>query len=135
MFETDGDVIGTAVVSQVAAGRKNHLWFELSGSVESVYFDQERPERLWAGRRRGSQIIPRDFDTLAPEAAAYVTVPGGHPQGYQDCFNAFVAETYSAVAGGGSADGLPTVDDGLRAATITKAVLESARSREWVGVP
>ena len=134
MFRTDGGVVGTAVISQVAAGRKNHLWFELSGSEETVYFDQERPETLWAGRRRASQVIPRDFDTLAPEAAAYVTVPGGHPQGYQDCFNAFVAETYSAITGGSRADGLPTVDDGLRAAKITEAVLESARSREWVEI-
>lgn len=134
MFETDGGVIGTAVISQVAAGRKNHLWFELSGSEESLYFDQERPETLWAGRRRGSESIPRDFDTLAPEAAAYVTVPGGHPQGYQDCFDAFVAETYAAIAGGRPADGLPTVEDGLRAARITEAVLASARSRSWVEV-
>ncbi len=134
MFETDGGLIGTAVVSQVSAGRKNHLWFELSGSRESVYFDQEEPESLWVGRRRGSESIPRDFDTLAPEAAAYVTLPGGHPQGYQDCFDAFVAETYAAISGGDAADGLPMIADGLRAATITEAVLDSARRREWVAV-
>ena len=132
IFETDGGIIGTAVVSQVSAGRKNHLWFELSGSAESVYFDQERPENLWVGRRRGSESIPRGFDTLSPEAAAYVTLPGGHPQGYQDCFNAFIAETYAAIGGDAPANGMPTVADGLRAAKITEAVLSSARSGEWV---
>jgi predicted dehydrogenase len=135
MFETDGGVIGSTVISQVSAGRKNQLWFELSGSEQAVCFDQERPETLWVGRRSGTERIPRDFDTLAPEAAAYVTLPGGHPQGYQDCFDAFVAETYAAIDGEAAADGLPGLADGARAVAITEAVLESARSREWVEVP
>ena len=134
IFETDRGVVGSAAISQVSAGRKNHLWFELSGAEESVFFDQERPETLWVGRRRGSEIIPRDFDTLAPEAAAYVTLPGGHPQGYQDCFDAFVAETYAAIRGDEPADGLPTVADGLRAARITEAVLRSAADGGWTEV-
>jgi len=134
MFETDLGVVGSAAISQVSAGRKNHLWFEISGSDESLAFDQENPETLWVGRRRGSESIPRDFDTLAPEAATYVTLPGGHPQGYQDCFNAFVAETYAVIGGAVAPDGLPTAADGVRAARITEAVLESAAAREWVEV-
>ena len=31
IFETDAGAPGSAVVSQVSAGRKNRLWFELSG--------------------------------------------------------------------------------------------------------
>ena len=49
------------------------------------------PRPCGSAGARGSERIPRDFDTLAPEAAAYVTLPGGHPQGYRDCFDAFVA--------------------------------------------
>ena len=98
MFETDAGIVGSAVISQVSAGRKNRLWFELAGAEAAVGFDQEEPETLWVGRRAGTERVPRDFDTLAPEAAAYVTLPGGHPQGYQDCFDAFVAETYAAIA-------------------------------------
>ncbi len=134
MFETDAGIVGSTVISQVSAGRKNQLWFELSGTEAAVGFDQEQPETLWVGRRSGSERVPRDFDTLAPEAAAYVTVPGGHPQGYRDCFDAFVGETYAAIAGEPAADGLPTLADGLRAVRITEAVLESARERVWVEV-
>jgi predicted dehydrogenase len=65
--------------------------------------------------------------------ARYTVVPAGHPQGYQDCFDAFVADTYAALAGE-TPDGLPTFADGLRAARITEAVLESSRSRSWVEV-
>ena len=92
-----------------------------------------------SSRRRsgsaGARAPSGSPETLAPEAAAYVTLPGGHPQGYADCFDAFVAETYAAIAGEPPADGLPVLDDGLRATRITEAVLESARSRDWVEVP
>jgi predicted dehydrogenase len=134
MFETDAGLVGSTVISQVSAGRKNHLWFEISGTDAAVSFDQEQPETLWVGARASVELVPRDPAALSPEAAPYATLPGGHPQGYQDCFNAFVAETYATIAGAPVPDGMPAIADGLRAARITAAVLESAASREWVGV-
>jgi predicted dehydrogenase len=131
--QTAGGAIGTLLVSQAAAGRKNRLHVELSGSAESVVFDQEQPETLWVGRRRGSLLVPRDADQLQPDAARLVTTPAGHPQGYQDAFNAFVADTYAAIAGA-DPEGLPRFADGLRAARVTDAVIESAESGAWVDV-
>jgi predicted dehydrogenase len=86
-------------------------------------------------RQQAAETVPRGEDTLSPEAAAYVTVPAGHPQGYQDCFNAFVAETYATIAGAERPGGLLGPEDGLRAVRITAAVLRSARSRAWVEIP
>jgi predicted dehydrogenase len=63
-----------------------------------------------------------------------VTLPGGHPQGFHDCFDAFVAETYDAIRGGEPADGLPTLTDGARAVRLTEAVIASAAERSWVEV-
>jgi predicted dehydrogenase len=135
MFETDRGALGSVVVSQVSAGRKNRLWFEISTAAEGLAFDQERPETLWVGRRERADVIPRDFATLAADAANYVTLPAGHPQGYHDCFDAFIAETYEAIRTGQAAEGLPGLADGLRSLRITEAVLESARERRWVEVP
>jgi predicted dehydrogenase len=135
MFETDRGALGSVVVSQVSAGRKNRLWFEISTDAQGIVFDQERPETLWVGRRDRTDVIPRDFTTLAADAAHYVTLPAGHPQGYHDCFDAFVAETYEEIRTGEKADGLPGVSDGMRSALITEAVLESAWERRWVQVP
>jgi predicted dehydrogenase len=134
LFETDDGATGSLVVSQVSAGRKNRLWVEISAGAETFAFNQERPDELAVLRRDAAERIPRDFDTLSRSAARYVTLPGGHPQGYQDCFDAFVAESYAAFAGEAPAEGLPDLADGVRAVRITEAVLESARRNEWVEV-
>ncbi|MEQ3553210.1 Gfo/Idh/MocA family oxidoreductase [Pseudonocardia nematodicida] len=128
---TRGGAIGTLLVSQVAPGRKNRLAIEIAGTAESVGFDQEQPETLWVGRRAGSTLVPRDADQLAPDAARLCTVPAGHPQGYQDAFGAFVADTYAAVRGD-EPEGLPRFADGLRTVRLTEAVLQSAADGGWI---
>jgi predicted dehydrogenase len=132
LFETDGGATGNLTISQVSQGRKNRLWFSIDGSTESLCFDQEHPESLWIGGREVNRQLLRGTSEH-PGAARYTVVPAGHPQGYQDCFDAFLADTYAAV-GGEAPDGLPTFADGLRAARITQAVLDSSRSSTWVDV-
>jgi predicted dehydrogenase len=131
-FETDQGAIGTAVLSQISAGRKNQIWLELAGAEESLAFNQEEPETLWRGRREYALLVKRDAQAMLPEAAKYAVLPAGHPQGYADCFDAFVGEVYDAIRGAEPADGLPRFADGLRAARITDAVLASASGRRWV---
>jgi predicted dehydrogenase len=131
LVETHGGAIGTLLVSQVAPGRKNRLHLEISGSLESIAFDQEDPETLWLGRRTGSQLLRRNTEELSADAVRLSVLPPGHPLGYQDAFNAFVADSYAAVDGE-TRDGLPTFDDGLRAVRLTDAVLDSARSGLWI---
>ena len=133
-FETDAGAIGAVVISQISAGRKNRLWIELDGAEETLAFDQEQPEELWCGRREAVTIVRRDPLTLSPAAARFAFLPGGHPQGYADCFDAFVADFYEAVRTGSTVDGMPTFSDGLRAASITDAVLVSSREERWVDV-
>jgi predicted dehydrogenase len=133
LFRTAAGVTGSVVVSQVSPGRKNKLSIEVAGATATLGFDQEQPESLWVGRRASSEIVVRDPAHLDPAAAPYAVLPPGHPQGYQTCFDAFVADTYRAVRTGGTdaVDGLPTFADGARAADITDAVLRSARSHAW----
>lgn len=131
VFETARGVVGTLIISQVSAGRKNRLSFEISGETESLFFDQESPETLWLGQRTGFQQMARDTATLHPSAARYSFLPSGHPQGYQDAFNSFVVDSYQARTGD-IPDGLPTFVDGYRAAVLTEAVLKSHESGKWV---
>lgn len=133
LFRTTDGVLGTATISQLAAGRKNRLWFELDGSAGSAVFDQENPESIWLGAPESSRILVRDPAFGSPEQRRLSKLPGGHPQGYAQCFEAFVADTYAAIDGRIEM-GLPTFADGLRAARITDAVLRSARTNSWTKV-
>src|SRR3954466_7396757 len=134
-FETDQGALGTTVVSQISTGRKNRLWLEVDGAEASLAFDQEDAESLWVGRREAATIVRRDPQHLSADAARLARLPAGHPQGYADCFDLFVADVYAAVRGGDLPHGVPTFRDGLRAAQIIDAVLASARDQRWVDVP
>jgi predicted dehydrogenase len=134
-FETEQGAIGSTVISQISAGRKNRLWLEIDGAEESLAFSQEEPESLWCGRREATTLINRDPAFLSPDAARLATLPAGHPQGYADCFYGFVSDVYDAIRAGEPADGLPLFADGLRATQITDAVLSSAAEDRWVDVP
>jgi predicted dehydrogenase len=133
LFETNQGAVGSVVVSQITHGRKNRLWFSLDGEAASLSFDQELPDSLWVGGREHNAVVMRGSPGTTDGAQRYNVLPAGHPQGYQDCFTAFVADVYAAVAGS-SPDGLPTFPDGHRAAVITAAVLDSAKTGLWTEV-
>lgn len=133
LLRTLSGVLATATISQVAAGRKNRLWFELDGADASAVFDQEHAEAAWIGRPNGAEMIARDPAHAHPDAARISTLPAGHAQGYADCFEHFIADTYAAI-GGAHPEGLPTFDDGLRSAQIVDAMLRSDTSRTWENI-
>jgi predicted dehydrogenase len=133
-FETDRGALGTTVVSQISAGRKNRLWLELDGAEEALAFDQEDAETLWVGRREAATLLRRDPQHLSPAAARLAKLPPGHPQGYADCFDLFVDDVYAAIRGEQPRDGVPMFADGLRAAQIIEAVIASSKEERWVDV-
>lgn len=133
-FQTTSGAIGTAVISQVSAGRKNRLLLEVSATEGTLTFDQEQPEQLWLGGREETRLLIRDPNTLSQSAQRYSRLPAGHAQGYQDCFDNFIADTADAIRGA-KVDGLPTFTDGLRATRIADSVLTSVREQQWVEVP
>jgi predicted dehydrogenase len=133
-FETDLGGVGSLVVSQVTPGRKNRLWFSFDGPDASYSFDQEVPEALWVGMPAQNLLVARGSEASGTAASAYSRLPAGHPQGYQDAFNAYVRDVYASV-GGDPPEGVPTFADGLRAAVLTPAVVDAAASQTWVEVP
>lgn len=133
-FRTTNGVVGVFGASQIASGRKNRLLLEVSGTATSFSFDQEEPEQLWAGDALGHRVLVRDPDRLSIDAGRYAVLPSGHAQGYQDCFNAFVADAYTARQGE-APSGLPGFTDGLRSARIVEAVvLSQRREARWIEI-
>src|SRR5215213_4055049 len=133
-FETEGGAVGSTVISQISPGRKNRLWIEVDGAREAVTFSQEEPETLWSGTREGVTLVPRDIAGMSADAARLSFLPAGHPQGYADCFDLFVAEAHAVARGEAPPDGMPLFADGMRSAQIVEAVMASAREERWVDV-
>ncbi|MGV9969364.1 Gfo/Idh/MocA family protein [Streptomyces olivaceus] len=132
-LQTDSGAVGSLVVSQASAGYKNALSFSFDGPDASFAFHQETPESLWIGGRDGSQTLLRDPARATSPAGRSATLPAGHPQGYYECFADFAADTYAAVRGE-TVEGMPSFEDGLRAARIAEAVVASAQNGGWVDV-
>jgi predicted dehydrogenase len=133
ILRTDRGTLATLTVSQVSAGRKNRLWFELDGAQQSVMFDLESPEQLWIGRREGTTLLMRDPSQYSPEQKRLAWLPAGHAQGWGDCFEAFVRDSYAAIRGQ-SHVGLPTFVDGARSMSIVEAVLRSSANNQWTAI-
>ena len=138
MFRTANDIAGSAVISQLSAGRKNRLWIAVDGMHQSAAFDQELAEQLWIGDEWGARLLVRDPNHGSAEQRRLSTLPAGHTQGYAQCFENYVADSYAAAGArdgtGKVPEGLPTFADGARAAEICDAMLRSAASGEWVSV-
>ena len=131
---TDGSR-GSLRVSQVAAGRKNRLYYELCGAGESLAWDQENPNTLWVGRRgeMNGELIKNP--ALQSDAAnAFTGYPGGHAEGFPDshkqCFRAF----YNAVTGRKSPVSHPSFFEGHKEMLLCEAILKSSDSNSWVDI-
>lgn len=134
LVQTDGGVTGTLTVSQVSHGHKNHLFVSVDTEAASYGFDQEDPEKLTVGTAAGITTEHRATAAFQSAYAAHVSfLPAGHPQGYQDAFNAFIRDAYASFEGR-EVEALPNFADGLRAARLTEAVLESAKIGAWADV-
>jgi predicted dehydrogenase len=125
LLRFEGGMRGSCTISQVSAGRRNLLAFELDGAHGSLAWSSERNEELWLGHRG------RPNETLWRERGS---VPPGHPEGFQDTFKDLYAAVYAAVVAGEPGDGYPTFRDGHRSNVLGDAVLRSHREERWVEV-
>lgn len=126
---------GALTVSQISAGRKNSLNFEIDGSQSSAAWNSERPEELWIGHRgRLNELLLRDPAILNAQGRKATGLPGGHAEGFADTFKGLYAAVYSAVAAGAPGHGYPTFADGHDEMLVCEAVARSSRESRWVNV-
>ena len=131
---TEG-VRGALTVSQISAGRKNSLVFEIDGAASSAAWNSERPDELWIGHRgKPNEILLRDPAILNQQGRATASLPGGHAEGFADTFKALYAAVYTAVASGKPGAGYPTFADGHDEMLVCDAVARSAREQRWIEV-
>ncbi len=131
---------GVVQVSQMAAGRKNHIVIEVNGSKASLSWDGDRPNELWLGYRdRPNELLIKDPALMAEEARPYARYPAGHDEGFADTHTAINRSIYTFIRDGGYDSGrvpdFPTFKDGHRENVLADAILESNTKRGWVDVP
>jgi predicted dehydrogenase len=128
---------GACTISQVSAGRKNTIEWQVDGSSAALAWASEDPERLWKGHRgRPNELIEKDPAILTPAGRAAAGYPVGHVEGYPDTFRALFAEVYRDVAAGAPSPrpNYPTFADGHDAVLVGEAISASARSGTWAKV-
>jgi predicted dehydrogenase len=141
LLRFEGGARGALTLSQVSAGRKNRLFYEIDGSKSALAWDSERPNELWVGHRQEpNQTIFKDPALIAPEARRYASYPGGHNEGYADTFKQLYAAIYEAIRAGradvpSTSPAYPTFADGHFSMLIGEAILRSAQQETWIQIP
>ena len=127
-----GGARGSCVVSQVAAGRKNAVRFEVDGSRAAAAWDGESPEQLWLGRRdEPNGMLLRNAALMAPGPAGTTHLPAGHAEGFADTFRELYRAVYRAVAAGKPGNDYPTFRDGHVENVLADAVARSSEPQQW----
>jgi predicted dehydrogenase len=132
-----GGAKGCLWVSQVTAGRKNCLRYEIAGSEQAMAWCSEQPNEMWLGHRdRPNETLIRDPALVSDRARRFIHYPGGHNEGFPDTFKQCFRAFYGAIkAGDFSAPALfPTFADGHREILLCEAILKSYRRGTWVTV-
>lgn len=134
IFRLSGGATGSFTVSEVSAGHGCYFQVEISGSKESLMWNQEQNDRMWVGRRNGeNSVVLRDPAILSPEARAYTGLSKGHPEGWNDAFLNNIRGFYRHILLG-EAPRFATLEDAAHIVKLTECCVESSRSRAWVRV-
>ncbi|MCC7452260.1 MAG: Gfo/Idh/MocA family oxidoreductase [Anaerolineae bacterium] len=137
LFHYVGGARGTMNVSQVNAGRKNQLSFEIAGSKGSIAWDSETPNQLWLGYRdKPNEILIKDPALLSETARYYASYPGGHAEGFPDAFKQLYRAIYGYLAAGdfSKPKPFPTFEDGHYEVMLGDAILTSHKERRWIEI-
>lgn len=135
MLRFAGELRGSVHVSQVTAGRKNCLRFELAGSRTSLAWNSEVPNELFVGHRdQPNEMLIRDPALMSSQAAATASYPGGHNEGFPDTFKQLFRDVYQSIEAGLTEHGptYPTFEDGHHEVKLCEAILRSHRRRTWI---
>jgi len=128
---------GVLTVSQVSAGRKNRLSYEIDCAKAALAFNSERPNELWLGYRdKPNELLLKDPSLLSPEARAITSYPGGHNEGFPDTFKQLTAKVYAYLRKGdfSTQPDFPTFADGHYEMQLCEAIEKSANEGRWMDV-
>jgi predicted dehydrogenase len=133
---------GVLTCSQVCVGEENGLSLRVHGATGSLWWHQERPNRIEHATATGRRILTRGSEGLSSHAADAARIPPGHPEGYLEAFANIYAGVCDAILArrdgaepSPSATLVPGGQDGASGLRFVERVLASARAGGgWVAM-
>ena len=111
--------MGSVVLSEVSAGRGNHLSLEITGTGGNLWWNEEENNQLFVAKQ--GQGVRREVFAFG----------NGFSETFTTMFDAF----YQAVESGKPSEGYPGFERGARIAKICQSVLKSAKADGvWVTI-
>jgi predicted dehydrogenase len=136
LLRFEGGARGSLFVSQVTAGLKNSLRYEIAGSQSAVQWNSEAPNQIWRGHRdKANELLHKDPSLNTGLARAYTDYPGGHAEGFQDTFKMCFRAFYNFIAAGGiGSPDFATFEEGHQEIQLCEAVQKSAQEQRWITI-
>ena len=126
LIHFENGVQGVLSISQLCAGHKNRLFFEINGSKSSIAWDAEQSDQLWRGYRdQENQILEYEQKReLSSEDRKRTS---------EDSFNELYRRIYAYLIAGDRRQkpDFPTFEDGHYGMLINEAIEQSAREKVW----
>lgn len=127
-FRMAGGTVGRLWTSSVAIGRQHGFDIQIFGETGGMRWASEQPNQVCYTPVGGrTQIMEKGESGLCSDAARLSRVAIAHPEG----FPLAVANIYvdlAAAIRGGTSDGLPLAEDGLRSMAAVYASVASAQA-------
>lgn len=133
LLRFSGGARGSFTVSQVSAGRKVGLSFEIDGSEASVHWDQESADRLWIGHRDKPNEELVMHPKLLNERGKSLDLSDGAGERWPDAQKNMIGSFYGTILHGG-APRYADFAEGHKIVKVVEAILESDRNRRWVKI-
>jgi predicted dehydrogenase len=126
LIHFENDVQGVLSISQLCAGHKNRLFFEINGSKSSIAWDAELSDQLWLGYRdQENQILKNEQKKEFSSE--------NKKQTSSDTFNELYRRIYTYLLSGDhhQKPDFPTFEDGHSGMLVSEAIQQSAREKVW----
>lgn len=121
-------------LSQVTGGYKNGISLVISGSKESLTWNQETSDKLLIGKRdTGNEILYADQKYVEKDLSRFINLPNGHAVGWADAFKNSLGEFYLRLNGTvDNSDSYVDFEKGHQLMKLVEASVLSSKENRWV---
>ena len=134
LLHFENGVQGVLTISQMCAGHKNKISFNMNASHSSLIWNGEKADELWVGHRdEPNQILLADSMLNIEKNAKNDEAPEFHNQVFSNTFKELYGRVYRYILAGDYTQkpDFPTFEDGHYGMLVLDAIETSAREKSW----